>query len=182
MEINSWGSLLLSVSSRNVWRIEETAEMACNSENDSSSDIFSMLLETSKRDKERKRAELLKPLGIKEFFIEGTIKIDSRVCRGLECKLCIDVCPTSALYWKMGKVEIIEELCIYCGACVLACIVDDCIFVTRKRPTGEIEKFSKPSEVSKLLHNLSGKKRKERVEAVFPNTETYLKRYLAHFS
>lgn len=163
--------------------IEEQREMAKKPKSTpSSSDIFSMLLETSKKEKAKKRAELLKPLGIKEFFVEGSIRIDSKVCRGLECKLCIDVCPTNALYWKLGKVGITEELCIYCGACLLACIVDDCIFLTRKRPTGEVEKLSKPGEVPKLFNSICGKKRNTRVKAVFPKAEAYLERYLPHFS
>jgi Fe-S-cluster-containing hydrogenase component 2 len=155
--------------------------MADKSKDNESSDIFSLLLETSKKEKERKRAELLKPLGIKEFFVGGSIKIDFKTCRGVECKLCIDVCPTHALYWQLGKVEITEELCIYCGACVLACIVDDCIFITRKRPTGETERFSKPGEIPKLFNSINGRKRKERVWAIFPSAKSYLERYLPHF-
>jgi Na+-translocating ferredoxin:NAD+ oxidoreductase RNF subunit RnfB len=50
-------------------------------------------------------------------------------------KLCIKACPTNALFWKAGMVGIIEELCIYCGACVLNCIVDDCIKIVRKDQT-----------------------------------------------
>jgi formate hydrogenlyase subunit 6/NADH:ubiquinone oxidoreductase subunit I len=86
------------------------------------------------------------------------------------------------LYWQRGKVKITEELCIYCGACVLACIVDDCIFIERKRSTGETEKFSKPNEVPKLFNSINGKKRRERVKSIFPRVEAYLERYLLHFS
>jgi ferredoxin len=81
------------------------------------------------------------------------------------------------LYWKAGEVGLIEELCIYCGACVLSCIVDDCIKIVRKRENGEIEKFSKPRDFTALQHSISVKKRFERVKSVFPKPEDYIKRY-----
>ncbi|MDI6905387.1 MAG: 4Fe-4S binding protein [Candidatus Bathyarchaeia archaeon] len=96
---------------------------------------------------------------------------------GVECKLCIEACPTNALYWKAGDVGMIEELCVYCGACVLSCIVDDCIKIVRKRLNGEVESFSKPRDFMTLQHSINAKKRFERIQDVFPKAEDYLKRY-----
>lgn len=102
-------------------------------------------------------------LGIKEFFAEGSITINKGTCKGIECSLCIEACPVNALYWEAGEAGIIQELCTYCGACVLSCIVDDCIKIWRKRFTGEVERFSKPRDVVILQHNIKTKKRFERV-------------------
>ena len=132
----------------------------------SGADIFHLLTETGEKEKQKRRRELLAPLGIEDYFSEGAITINKRTCRGVECKLCVKACPTSALYWKQGEVGITTELCIYCGACVLSCIVDDCIKVERKRPDGKVERFSKPSEVILLQNNINTKKRLERIEEV----------------
>jgi ferredoxin len=140
-------------------------------------DIFQTLMETAEKEKKKRREELLAPLGIKEFFVEGKITINKRTCKGVECKLCIKACPTNALYWKTGEVGITEELCIYCGACVLNCIVDDCIKVSRKRPNGEPESFSTPRNFIMLQQSINTKKRFERVKTIFPTPEEYLKRY-----
>ncbi|MEM2446587.1 MAG: hypothetical protein QW734_08010 [Candidatus Bathyarchaeia archaeon] len=143
-----------------------------------STDIFSLLLETSEKERRKRREELLAPLGIKEFFVDGRITIDKRTCKGVECKLCIKACPTNALYWKSsGEVGVTEELCIYCGACVLNCMVDDCIKIERRREDGTVEKFSTPRAFTILEHNTNTKKRLERVKAVFPSTADYLKLY-----
>jgi NAD-dependent dihydropyrimidine dehydrogenase PreA subunit len=139
--------------------------------------IFQMLTETMEKEKKKRREEFLAPLGIKEFFVEGKISINKRTCEGVECKLCIKACPTNALFWKAGEVGIIEELCVYCGACVLSCIVDDCIKIVRKRENGIIESFSKPKEFTALQHSINTKKRFERTRDIFPNPEDYLKRY-----
>jgi Fe-S-cluster-containing dehydrogenase component len=143
-----------------------------------SSDIFSLLVETGEKERRKRREELLAPLGIKEFFVDGSITIDKRTCRGVECKLCIKACPTNALFWRAtGEVGITEELCIYCGACVLNCIVDNCIRITRKRENGEIEKFSTPRAFTILENAINTKKRQERARAIFPTVEEYLKLY-----
>jgi len=147
------------------------------SQKPSTVDIFQILMETTEKEKKKRREELLAPLGVKEFFVEGSISIDMRTCKGVECKLCIKVCPTNALFWKAGEVGIIEELCIYCGACVLSCIVDKCIKIMRKRENGEVERFGKPREFTALQHGINAKKRHERLRNVFPNAEDYLKRY-----
>jgi len=136
-----------------------------------------LLTEKTKKEKKKLRDELLAPFGIKEFFSEGSISINKRTCRGIECKLCIEACPTNALFWKAGEVGIVKELCIYCGACVLSCIVDDCIMITRKRVTGEVEKFSKPRDFTALQHGINVKKRHGKIQEAFPKVEDYLKRY-----
>ena len=107
---------------------------------------------------------------MEEFFADGKITIDRRTCHGVECKLCIDACPTNALFWKAGEVGLTEELCIYCLACVLCCIVDDCIKVERVRGTGEVECFSKPDDVLKQQRQINVNKRLKRVKDVFPRT------------
>ncbi len=141
-------------------------------------DIFGLLSDSGKNEKEKKRREeLLGPTGVKEFFANGKIGINKRTCQGLECKLCVKACPTSALYWKQGEVGIVDDLCVYCGACVLCCMIDDCIRVERKRESGEIEKFSKPSEVLRLQNRINTKKRFNRVCEIFPTFDDYCSKY-----
>lgn len=146
-------------------------------DNSSSIDIFGLLSDDATEKKKSQRKELLESTGVKEFFVEGDIIIDKRTCWGVECKLCIDACPTNALYWQSGEVKIIKDLCIFCGACVLCCMVDDCIKVERKRDSGITEKFSKPQDVIKLNEKLSTKKRVERVTDIFPTVERYCEKY-----
>jgi ferredoxin len=134
-----------------------------------STDIYGKLLEASKKKNREKRDQLLKSIGAKEFFEEGKISIDMKTCRGAECMLCIKMCPTNALHWKLsGEIGIIEELCIYCASCVLNCMVDDCIKVERKRPNGEIERFSNPLDVTKLVQHVNTRNRMKRVKSLFP--------------
>ena len=143
----------------------------------SSVDIFDLLLDDKEKAKKKQREELLASSGVKEFFAEGNIGINKRTCWGVECKLCIKACPTNALYWKAGEVGIVDDLCVYCGACVLSCMVDDCIKVKRKREDGKVERFSKPKEVVKLQDKINAKKRFERVSEVFPTCEAYCEKY-----
>ena len=133
--------------------------------NPESIDIFQLLSQSAKRKRERK-TELLKSLGVKELFEEGNIKINAEICQGIECRLCIKACPTNALYWGYGQVNITEDLCIYCAACVLSCIVDNCIKVTRRRANGRTESFSTSEEAAKLLQVISSKKRVNLVSRV----------------
>ena len=144
--------------------------------------IFDLLSEASEAEEEAekpksRRAELLEPMGIKDCFEEGSIKIDMRTCRGIECNLCVKACPTSALYWKAGEIGIIEDLCIHCTACVVNCMVDDCIRVTRKRPDGKTESFSNPKDALELQCNINSKKRKDRVDSLYPTVEEYFERH-----
>ena len=146
-------------------------------ESSSNFDIFNLLSDDKDKAKKKRRQELLASTGVKEFFEEGSINIDKRTCWGVECKLCVEACPTNALYWKAGEVGIIDDLCVYCGACVLCCMVDDCIKIKRRREDGKTERFSKPKEVLKLQEKVNVKKRFDRVREVFPTHEAYCEKY-----
>jgi ferredoxin len=145
-------------------------------------DIFSLLSEDTKEreaeeEKKKRRQELLAPTGVKELFKDGKIDINKYTCIGVQCKYCVKACPTNALYWSTGEVGIIEDLCVYCGACVLSCMVDDCIKVERKREDGTTEKFSKTQDVLKLVDRINSKKRVARVASIFPTHESYCKKF-----
>jgi ferredoxin len=145
----------------------------------SSVDIFSLMSEDSPEEaRKKRRQELLEPTGIKELFKEGSIDINKYTCVGVQCKLCIKACPTNALYWSNSGVGVTEDLCVYCGACVLNCMVDDCIKVRRKREDGAKESFSKPKDVVAVAENVNVKKRLGRVKAVFPTAQDYCDRYI----
>jgi len=148
-------------------------------ESSSKVDIFDLLSGNEEKNQKRKqREELLAASGAKEFFPEGRININKQTCYGQECKLCIKACPTNALYWKAGEIGITDDLCVYCSACVLSCMVDDCIRIERKREDGKLEKFSKPKEAITLEHKINTRKRVERVREVFPTVEGYCERYM----
>ncbi len=139
------------------------------SNSSSSIDIFGLLSEESSShdeaaEKKKRRQELLGPTGVKELYKEGNISINKFTCVGGQCKNCIKKCPTNALYWSTGGVEIIEDLCVYCGACVVNCMVDNCIKVERTREDGVTERVSKPSDAIKIFERNNAKKRVERVK------------------
>jgi Fe-S-cluster-containing hydrogenase component 2 len=157
--------------------VEEALTVAGKQEEKGSIDIYSLLLGASKKQKRDQRQRLLDSLGVKEFFEEGSIKIDMKTCKGVECKFCINACPTNALYWKAGEVAVAEDLCIYCTSCVLNCMVPDCMEVRRKRQNGENEHFSNPKEVVKMSEHLNTTKRTKVIEELLPDDEAYLKRY-----
>ena len=142
-----------------------------------SADAFELPAEASKEKTKNARSDLVAPLKPLELFAEGSITINKRICQGIECRLCLKACPTNALFWTAGEVGVIEELCIYCGACVLSCIVDDCIEIVRKRTTGEIESFSRPKDFAKLQHSINANRRHERTRSIFLERDDYLKRY-----
>ena len=144
----------------------------------SSLDIFGLMSENSpEQAKKKRRQELLEPTKVKDLFKEGKIDINKFTCAGVQCKLCIKACPTNALYWANGEVGVIEDLCVYCGACVLNCMVDNCIKVERKREDGAKECFSKPNDVIGVAEKVNAKKRLGRVQGVFPTAESYCHRY-----
>ena len=141
-------------------------------------DIFSLLSEDNdEKAKKKRRREFLEQAGIIDLFKEGSIKINKHTCLGVECKLCLDACPTNALFWKTGEVGITDELCVYCGACVLSCMVNDCIKIERKREEGKVERFSKPKHVIMLEEKISQQKRLDRVRAIFPTLDAYCEKY-----
>ncbi|MGD0450922.1 MAG: 4Fe-4S binding protein [Candidatus Bathyarchaeia archaeon] len=146
--------------------------------NASAIDIFGMLSEDSSAEAKKKQSqELLKPTVVKKFFKEGSIKINKFTCAGVQCKLCVNACPTNALYWKTGEIGIIEDLCVYCGACVFNCMVDDCIKIERTREDGKVERFSKPNDVVTIDEKIGGKKRFDRVKSIFPTISKYCESY-----
>ncbi len=128
-------------------------------------DVFHLLLEASKKREKKERTGLLQSIGVEENFIEGDVQIDEKTCRGVDCRLCIDACPTNALYWREGEVGIAKELCVFCVSCVGVCLVDDCIQVNRKRPSGKVERFSNAREILTLLRNVNSAKAVERAES-----------------
>jgi NAD-dependent dihydropyrimidine dehydrogenase PreA subunit len=149
-------------------------------QNNGSIDIFGLLSsgkDTSESEKKKNRKELLAPTGVKDIFQEGKIGVNQYTCLGVQCKACVKVCPTNALYWGSGKVEIIDDLCVYCGACVLSCQVDDCIKLERKRDDGEVEKFSKPRDVLLLQKKATADKRVQRVQSVVLKPQDYYIKY-----
>jgi len=90
--------------------------------NASNVDIFGLLREDSPDQAKKRRKELLEQTGVRDLFKEGSISVNKYTCEGVQCKLCIKACPTSALYWKSGEVGVTEDLCVYCGAYVLNCM------------------------------------------------------------
>lgn len=97
-----------------------------------------------------------------------SLNIDHAICRLSDgCRLCIDKCPTNAFYQK-ERVELIPELCIGCGACVLVCMVPGCIKLTRERKdTGRKETVTIPKDVEKLLRALNKRKKRDLGKKVF---------------
>jgi len=151
--------------------------MAQKRDTKQSVDIFKALHGTSEKQRRAKRERLLKAVGVKEFFEEGSIKIDMKTCKGIDCRFCIEVCPTKALYWKTGEIAIVDELCVYCTSCVLNCMVDGCIEVKRKRNDGVIERFKTPAEVLALNENIDTEKRIDTTKKLLSDDEAYMKRY-----
>jgi Fe-S-cluster-containing hydrogenase component 2 len=136
-------------------------------------DLLSDEVAEIKEEKKNRRAELLDSIGVEDRFEDGSIKIDMRTCRGIECNLCVKACPTNALYWKAGEIGIMEDLCIHCTACVLNCCVDNCITVTRKRPDGKTETFSTPKEALEINRKIAAENKRERVKSRIENPEDY---------
>ena len=141
--------------------------------NDHKNEIYNLLLRAERREKRKIRENLLQSLGVsEEYFEEGSIKLDSFTCRGTECGLCIKVCPMYAFYWNEGKIQIEDDLCIYCGACVLSCIVDNCIIVTRKRKNEKIEKFGTPRQLILLMNHQAVQRREAILNLILKEMKT----------
>jgi len=53
--------------------------------------------------------------------IQGLIRLNANLCRK-DCRVCVDVCPSKAIALSQdGKPTVVEEFCIYCGACQKSC-------------------------------------------------------------
>lgn len=162
-------------------------KMSVSEKNPSSFDIFGLLSdtekqtqkaeETEKAEQKKLREQLLAPTRVRDLFPEGSLCINKHTCIGVQCKLCIKACPTNALYWANGEIAVVEDLCVYCDACVLSCMVDDCIKVTRERENKIHEHFGKTRDVVVLTDKLNTEKRFERVHEVFPSSGEYCKKY-----
>jgi len=149
-------------------------------------DIFGLLSssgDNSSEEKERQasskaqREELLAATKVKDLYPEGTITINKYTCVGVQCKLCIKACPTHALYWTSSGIGITEDLCVHCEACVLCCMVNNCIKITRKREDGKQEQFSTPRDVYLLSNKVNSEKRFKRICDVIPSTDEYCRKY-----
>lgn len=77
--------------------------MSKKGEKSSSLDTFQLLAETMEKERRNRREELLAPLGIKEFFLDGSISIDKRTCQGLECKLCVEAVQLMLFFGGLGR-------------------------------------------------------------------------------
>jgi len=149
-------------------------------------DIFDLLStseceaseEKEKQDSSKsQRNELLATTKVKDLYPEGTITINKYTCVGVQCKLCIKACPTNALYWTNSGIGITEDLCVHCEACVLSCMVDNCIKVTRKREDGKQEQFSNTHDILLLNSKVNAEKRSQRIRDVIPSKDEYCKKY-----
>ncbi|SDK03261.1 4Fe-4S dicluster domain-containing protein [Natronincola ferrireducens] len=58
-------------------------------------------------------------LSVESYYQDKNLQIDGNVCT--LCGECVDVCPTSAIELKEGRLHYSLEDCINCGVCVSAC-------------------------------------------------------------
>lgn len=47
------------------------------------------------------------------------------------CQACVDVCPTDAIAYDGGHVDLDERFCLYCGACERVCPVEGALRIAR---------------------------------------------------
>ena len=114
---------------------------------------------------EKTLKELLKDTP--DLFQNISLTIDHPICILGQCRLCLDKCPTNALYQK-ERVELIPELCIGCGACVLVCMVPGCIKLVRERKDNhKKETLSVPKDVEKSLNAVNKRKKRNVEKEVF---------------
>ncbi|MEM1562438.1 MAG: 4Fe-4S binding protein [Candidatus Bathyarchaeia archaeon] len=63
---------------------------------------------------------------VRKIF-SGVIEVYNEKCP-VGCKNCVYQCPVGALYVdEDGKVYVLDDFCIYCGACVNVCPIDGAI-------------------------------------------------------
>ncbi|MFX0094695.1 MAG: hypothetical protein ACFFBD_23365 [Candidatus Hodarchaeota archaeon] len=112
--------------------------------------------------------KIIDDLGIKrEDFEFVELKIDHSICRLGECRLCLEHCPTNALY-QSDKVELIPDLCIACAGCILLCMVPKCMKLTRiRKVTGQKEVLQTTTEVKNLINAQNSKKRQKILQEAY---------------
>ena len=112
-------------------------------------------------------------------LIEGDIEVYPSKCPG-GCSTCIEICPTKALYLPAAKpasdlaggqeanVAINKDLCIKCGACVVACPAEDAIVLKR---TGFRMKGKETDLYKKILDKLCTARTSKVKESMSGDTE-----------
>lgn len=106
----------------------------------------------------------------------GKILINPEKCPE-GCRDCLDVCPiTGALYFsdEDKKAHANETFCVYCGACKIACPVNEALELKRTRISHTpvrsgawnkaLERLASPTEMTKELKAKSSQKAMESVE------------------
>jgi 4Fe-4S ferredoxin len=63
---------------------------------------------------------------------EGVIRLERSLCPA-GCQACADMCPTHALEMEDGQLVLLEQFCIYCGACTQICPAPEALLVRRHR-------------------------------------------------
>jgi 4Fe-4S ferredoxin len=109
-------------------------------------------------------------------FLSGKLSVDADKCPD-GCTACMDVCPiTGTLYLSDSdkKVHVNEMFCVYCGACKLACPVDDALELKRTHinhtPVRSgawnkaLERLTSSTEMSKELKTKGSLKARESVK------------------
>lgn len=96
-------------------------------------------------------------------FLSGKLVIHEAKCPE-NCTACLDVCPvtgTLCLSDNGQKIHVNETFCVYCGACKLACPVEEALELKRTRVSHTpvrsgawnkaLERFTSPTEMTKEL-------------------------------
>lgn len=84
--------------------------------------------------------ETLSPVNFKSRIkvVKGPRMTTTAQCRQCDNAPCVNVCPTNALIYSKNSVQLIEERCIACKSCAVAC------------PFGVIEMVSVPVKQQNL--------------------------------
>jgi len=82
----------------------------------------------------------------------GTMEIHQEKCPE-GCKLCLEACPVEAIYLREdGKVDVDENFCTYCGACLRVCPEQEALSV---KMTGILHTPVKSGAWNKALEKLT---------------------------
>jgi len=108
-------------------------------------------------------------------FITGKLEINPTKCPD-QCTLCLDTCPiTGTLYLSHqdNKIHVNEASCIYCGACKLACPIDEALELKRTSINHTpirsgtwnkaLERLTSPTDLTKELKTKGSQKAREAV-------------------